>query len=157
MMRFRLAGATGLLAPLATRLVAHGATESQDSADLILVGATTLADARTALQSLEPAEQQRVVLVGLDESFELQFLPHPDSLAALLERFRVLGSTPLELTTSWDDFGIVARKDLVTLLGCWFGTRFQSPHYAAWAGLSDFTDAAAFWLRLVEVAAQKQE
>jgi hypothetical protein len=121
------------------------------SPELILVGASSLDEAVTFLGDIRPDDRRKVIVIGLDEDLEFDFRPSPGSFGAVLEDFGILGSMPPHLTTDWQDFGFVGRREVADKLKLWYGGPRHTRNYAIWAGLKDFPSAAAFLLRLVDV------
>jgi len=152
MIRFRSVGNTQDLAALEGELVRLGAEPCVEDASLVLLGATTLEDARAILETLSQRDAERVVLVGVYESLHMNFLPAPGSFGALLETFQILGALHLEMITTWHDFGFVGSMRLLPgFEGVWYGKPFRTPSYSSWAGLEQFGSAGRFLLRLVDV------
>ncbi len=147
MIRFATIGDTNITVPLESELSAGGSVAALDDASIILVGASSLIEATELLEQLSPDQRARSVLVGIRGSLEMQIVPRPGSLAALLERFQIAGA----LFDVGTPFGFAGRKDSVGPMEVIYLKRFQSPTYGEWHGLDRYANRSAFLLRLATV------
>ncbi len=148
MMRFVSIGNADLLSHLVSELRALGAEANDDNPTLVLIGASSIAEAEEQLKTLSSTDAAKAVVIGLDASLQMHVLPKPGSLAAFLEGTQILGSMPMELTMNWGNFGFAGKKELADKMRLWYGGPAQSRTYAIWAGLEEFESAGAFLLRL---------
>ncbi len=157
MIKFTSHGNLELLGPLLHKLREGGAQAVSSDPNLILIGAATLDEAANCLTDISFADRQKVIVVGLDEDLEYHPRPAPGSFGDFLETSRILGSLPLQMTTSWEAFGFIGPKTIAYKIGLWFGGPMHSPNYAIWAGLKDFPNVDAFLRRLVELTSSEAE
>ena len=152
MSEFEIIGSRELVAPLIDQLSELGATEAASTGSLLLIGVDNQFDAEKLLEGLTVEQRRRSVLVGISGSLEMQIFPRPGSFADLLDRSEVLGAMPSSLAATWDSFGFSGRKDLARPMGVAWLKRFQSKHYAGWVHLSEYPNAGAFLLRLIDAS-----
>lgn len=149
--RVRPIGDLALLHPLIFQLDQLGVVTSQLApTTLVLVGATTVADANRLLTNLSPRLRSRAAIVGIDEHLDLAAIP--GSLTELLARMQVLGSLPRDCAATSKIQSFVGacgyNRELAPLVGAGF-FKFGPSSHKVWTNLPDIS-AGAFLVRLVE-------
>jgi hypothetical protein len=148
--------ATGTSTPALTSLVqqviASGATVSDRSAEVILVGATNLADASRQADKLTAEERHRTVFVGIDDALDARKRPAPDNLAGFVESNRPLAVMSSAIV-NWrpERAGFIGLKELAERVGSPIFQLETSPHYGAYMRC-DADDAGQFLARYVRIA-----
>lgn len=149
MTRFHLVDPSPSTVALSELLVRHGATPAGDGA-LIVVAASSVAQARERLARLTGPERARCLIVGVHEA--LDRLPSPDNLPGLLDEFLPLGVLRFGEPWRGDAFDFIGKKSLAEAVGVPYGKRTTSRHYAGYMKRRG-EDAGAFVLRYVRAAA----
>ncbi len=149
MIAFHCLGSNALLAGLVHQLVRHEATSSGLTPSLVLIGVTSVAEAKALLDQVAVNLRSRTILVGIGE--ELRHDALLGSLAELLESCGLLGAFRMPVDANSTAAGFIGPKKLAAALDMgWAKMLQQTRSYASWMTRPD-EEAGAFLVRLISV------
>jgi hypothetical protein len=156
MTTLRVINPTSSTATLAGLLVLHSAAQATGG-DLLVVGATSIQEARDQLRAMNDDDRVRCLIVGLSEMLCILDFPSPDNLSGLLEEFTPLGVlTFAPASESSNAFGFIGKKSLANVMGTPYMKASASRRYAGYVNLRS-EDAGAFVLRYLAAATRSSD